>query len=371
MSINFNDIIIKNKIGTGMYGTVFLIKHNNNKYALKIQKVLKKDIKKDYKSEIWRELSFFKYINKLNNEDVKFFTKLYNYRFYNKCKHKQIREKKQKNKNIIKLDKSNWCFEYIIDYKGKETLSDFLSKKNVNEKIIFSFILQIINIVSILHKGGYSHDDIHLNNIMIHKTKDKYFNFNNKKIPTFNYQLVLIDYGFVRHNKFKKNKHSIKFKNKKNEWLFNHIFYNIIALCSNLEKYIFNCKKLKEKEPWNKNKDYYKNFFHNIFINNKEFWDNTKKKYIKLFPQSRKYFKLFEENTQNDLYTLFKTSNIAWNTFDRLRYEFQCTYPKLYSKYYGWCTYHKLAIKKNDFLKILSFKDLSQLTDLCQNKLKL
>ena len=48
MSINFNDIIIKNKIGTGMYGTVFLIKHNNNKYALKIQKVLKKDIKKDY-----------------------------------------------------------------------------------------------------------------------------------------------------------------------------------------------------------------------------------------------------------------------------------------------------------------------------------
>jgi hypothetical protein len=371
MSISFDNIKRKNKIGSGMFGSVYLILHNNDKYALKIQKVLKKDIKKNYNSEIWRELSFFKYINKLNTNDVKFFTKLYNYRFFNKCKHKQIRPKQTKNKNILKLDKSNWCFEYIIDYKGKNTLSKFLVKNKLNYKLIYSFILQICNIVTILHRGKYSHDDLHFDNIMIHKTKDKFFNFNDKNIPTFGYQLVLIDYGFVRHNKFKKNKHSIKFKNNKNEWLYEHIFYNVIGLCNNLEKYIYNCKIKKEKNPWKKNSNYLQNFYYQIFKNNNDFWTITKKKYIKLFPQSRKYFKLFEENPKKDLYSLFKRSNIAWNTFARLRYEFQCIYPKLYSKYYGWCSYHKLTIDNNDFLKILSFKNLNELINLCQNKLKL
>jgi len=369
MSINFNNIQIINKLGAGMFGTVYLIKHNNKKYALKIQKVFKKDIKKDYKSEIWRELSFFKYINKLNEDEIKFFMKLYEYRFYNKCKHKQIRPKKTKNKEMLKLDKSNWCLEYITDYKGKNTLTKFLINNKVNPNLIYSFILQLCNIVLILHRGKYSHDDIHSDNLMIHKTNDEFFKLNELEVPYFGYQIVLIDYGQVKHNKFKVNKHSSDFFKKKNQWLFYHIFYNVVGFCNNLEKYIVECIKRNKKNPWKRNKNYLEDFFVLIYKNHNNFWINTKKKYIKLFPQSRKYFKLFEENFGKDLYSLLKKSDMAWFTFSRVRYEFQCKHPKLYSKYYGWCSYHNLTIPKNEYLDLLTFDNINQLINFCIEKI--
>jgi RIO-like serine/threonine protein kinase len=58
--ITFDNIKITNKIlGIGMNGTVYLAKDsNNNKYALKIQKIFPKEVKKDLSQRLWREIYF-------------------------------------------------------------------------------------------------------------------------------------------------------------------------------------------------------------------------------------------------------------------------------------------------------------------------
>ena len=56
-AVNFNDIKIINTLGTGMYGTTYLAKYNNDNYALKIQHILPSDRNKSYKKGLWRELT--------------------------------------------------------------------------------------------------------------------------------------------------------------------------------------------------------------------------------------------------------------------------------------------------------------------------
>jgi serine/threonine protein kinase len=50
MNIDFNDIKIIKKLGSGVYGTTYLILYNNTKYALKIQHILPKDKNKNYRN---------------------------------------------------------------------------------------------------------------------------------------------------------------------------------------------------------------------------------------------------------------------------------------------------------------------------------
>ena len=38
--INYNDIIIINELGEGIHGITYLVKYNNNYYALKINKII-------------------------------------------------------------------------------------------------------------------------------------------------------------------------------------------------------------------------------------------------------------------------------------------------------------------------------------------
>lgn len=63
--IDFDDVKILKKLGAGVFGTTYLAKYENEQYALKIQHILKKDIKKSFKSALWREIDLFKYIDKL------------------------------------------------------------------------------------------------------------------------------------------------------------------------------------------------------------------------------------------------------------------------------------------------------------------
>ena len=40
--INFDNVKIIKKIGAGMFGTAYLVEYEDNKYALKIQKIFEK-----------------------------------------------------------------------------------------------------------------------------------------------------------------------------------------------------------------------------------------------------------------------------------------------------------------------------------------
>jgi serine/threonine protein kinase len=89
--INFDDLQIIKKLGSGTFGTSYLVKtiKNNKKYVLKTQKIFYSDKKlkekvRDYKEQIWREIDLHEFINKIKDtNDQSFFTKLYDYKIFN------------------------------------------------------------------------------------------------------------------------------------------------------------------------------------------------------------------------------------------------------------------------------------------------
>ena len=75
MELIKNYKIVK-KIKSGGQGSVYKIKYKNTIYALKIEKILENEIKKNYKSTYWREIEFVK---TMATKYPDFFMKLYNY----------------------------------------------------------------------------------------------------------------------------------------------------------------------------------------------------------------------------------------------------------------------------------------------------
>lgn len=135
MNIDFDKITTIKKLGAGVYGTTYLVKYNNMFYALKIQHILPSDKNKSYKKEVWRELDLYYYINKLKPYESLFFTKLYDYKIYDNCKHEQIRNIKlhpqdELSIRLLELDKSNYCVKFLTEFKGEQTLTKFLQKNH-------------------------------------------------------------------------------------------------------------------------------------------------------------------------------------------------------------------------------------------------
>jgi len=131
----FNKVKKIKKLGSGMLGTVYLVKYKNKILVLKTQKILKSQIKKNMKHELWREMDFYEYINTLSEKESIFFMKLIDYRIYNNCKYKPDRPFKITGKGIFqnrlrKLDKSKYCVDTLIEYKG-DSLENYLNKNKI------------------------------------------------------------------------------------------------------------------------------------------------------------------------------------------------------------------------------------------------
>ena len=345
--IDFNNVKIIKKLNTGIYGTTYLCDYKKKQYALKIQHIL--STKKDYNNEMWREIDVFKYIDTLTKNEQLFFTKLYGYRIYDNCKHKQIRTFKltgQQIEKFKKLDESNLCVEFLLEYKGKHTLRDFLLKK----KYTYSIILQIINIILILHKGGYSHNDLHYENIMIYKTKKEYFIMNGHKINYNGYQVSAIDYGRVLHKKYKIKYEGFieNFLTDNKKWLLEEIFNTIIPIITN---YFTNpCIHL--------NKKYINDTLNIIFKNHLDIYNQEIIKYIKMFPKGIYNLNIDEKNK----FYYYAVNN-------RFIYEFELKYPKLFKKYFNCITFWILS--KNECLDFLLFDNPNDYITFFINKIEL
>ncbi len=91
--VNFDDLQIIKKLGSGVFGTSYLVKKtkdSNQEYVLKIQKLLYsekklKDNNRDYKEQIWREIDLHEFVNTLDKKEQIFFTKIYEYKIINNC----------------------------------------------------------------------------------------------------------------------------------------------------------------------------------------------------------------------------------------------------------------------------------------------
>jgi len=194
--------IIK-ELGSGMHGTVYLVKNKDKKYAMKVEQVFEKDLEKNLKSVIWREIDFAKNMSKKYPQQ---FMKIYDYE-NKKCNYvHHLSEEKWKSMNpeIKKYYKDLFASPYcsikitnIVD----NMLHNIIYKIN-NKKVILDLFIQVVNLAYLINKEGYYHRDLHPKNIGVVKTKDKYIKILDKKVLTHGYILSAIDYGMVLHKKY-------------------------------------------------------------------------------------------------------------------------------------------------------------------------
>jgi hypothetical protein len=209
-----NNITVTNKIlGRGMQGSVYeAIDSKNNKYALKIEPVFKKNIEQSYSSSLWREIDFAETMGTLYPNH---FMKLYDYKIDDKCNY--INSFKdlsltlddlpiEQQKYYKKLYASTYCSIKLWS-KIDMTLDQLLNSWKKFKKVVFNdLLIQIIYIIYLINTHGYFHHDFHTHNIGIVRTNKKHITIFGKKILTHGYLVQAIDFGLVLHGKYKLKK---------------------------------------------------------------------------------------------------------------------------------------------------------------------
>jgi hypothetical protein len=141
----FEKIKIINKIGSGFQGETYLIQINDKELILKRQKITEDEyINNTFDNQIYREILFYKWINKLGKNKI-FLMKIINHRkFY--CEEDII----LKNNFVSdKLKNSKYCLELILDKK------DHTLNKNINlldNADLFNGFIQCLYILDLMHK---------------------------------------------------------------------------------------------------------------------------------------------------------------------------------------------------------------------------
>ena len=195
-----NDIFINKKIGSGLNVSAYLVQDSHkNKLCLRRQKVLKLDLKQTPNNPIWRELLFYKFIDKLSEHDKAFFMQAYDYKFY-KCNFQwSIPAHIRKSKLLLSLEASPYCLDVLTDLKDG-TLKELIKYKNrykFNLQQRYSMIIQFIYALNILHTNNYSHYDNNSGNICYIKCKpDTNISLTSidQTIKSYGYQFSIIDY---------------------------------------------------------------------------------------------------------------------------------------------------------------------------------
>ena len=199
MSILSKYKIIK-ELGHGMIGTVYLISvpKSKTRYALKIERIEKRDLKPNSKSSVWREINFCK---KFASKYPEQFIQMLEYDFIDTCTHIQTYSyepklfSQQVQNKLNRLESSEYCVRKVFDLVDGE-LHQLINKLNLKQ--IYSMIIQVTYSINLLHSNNYIHGDIHDRNIGWIKTpSNKQIQINRTKVPTFGYNFKLIDYGLI------------------------------------------------------------------------------------------------------------------------------------------------------------------------------
>lgn len=197
------------KLGSGMFGTTYLATWKNKKYALKIEKISENDLTYDLSSRDWRDIEFSKIF--ANNYPEQFIY-LYKYDLINDCKHIQEYATgdipQHLPKDVIDILKEKQASKYCI--RKVYSLIDTTFSKAYNtftKEQFYSFLGQMAYINLLLKKSGYTHNDLHGENVgVLYVNKNKKLDIFGYKFPTFGVQFKAIDYGMIMNDKYILNK---------------------------------------------------------------------------------------------------------------------------------------------------------------------
>ena len=277
----FNNITIGKELGRGNYGTTYLATDNNNnnnnkkKYAYKIEKILPKDVKQTLKSSYWREIDFAKKCAHLYPNQ---FMYLYDSKIDNDCKHIQNTDSTITLLDIEKqFEASKFCgikLWSLIDNTFENEFNKKIVSNTINPSHYYNYIIQLVNIVYLMRKHGYNHNDFHAGNIGVRHTKEKYIKILDSKIETYGYLLQAIDYGLVIHSKYTLSRIEKKTLKDDNDLIF--ILHRFCVDWTNFQKTYYNNTDIWNWQWWRDN-------FNEFSIS-----DDDKKTLTQLLPQDIK-----------------------------------------------------------------------------------
>ena len=203
---NNDDYKVIKELGMGMMGTVYLAEDDqNNKYAMKTEKILKKHSIKSLKYDIWRDIEFS---NTMSKKYPEHFMKVYDNWIDKKCKHVQDWDKiglkldafdKMEQKYYKSLFDSSYCSVKVYSLVDC-TLKDIIDK--ISDEQYYDIFIQCLYIMHLCETNGYLHRDWKMDNIGLVKTDNEFINILGKKVKTRGYNVVLLDYGAVIHKKY-------------------------------------------------------------------------------------------------------------------------------------------------------------------------
>lgn len=182
-------------LGSGAYGTAFLV----NGYVLKLQKIYAKERKRDIKYVHWREIDTMSNLYK-NNILAHHMPRLISHKIDNK-KVKYIHPNcnnipSSMQRDIQRRNESPYTFCIKMSYVGKR----IGSSRNLSQKSRSSMMIQILNFLYEMNSMGYSHNDIHWDNILRAEKPCK-VKIGYNKYMEFPETFSLIDFGISDHAK--------------------------------------------------------------------------------------------------------------------------------------------------------------------------
>lgn len=207
--------IIK-ELGQGMVGITYLVEFDSNQYALKIEKIPESHALDKFNTKYaeWREIEFSE---QFGNNYPEQFIKLYAWDIIDNCDYSNPNDfthlpKEVQTRLQEKID-SKFCIRKLYSLVDTD-LSKII--KTLNKKQIYSLIIQTAHIIWLLDTEGYSHNDLHGQNIGVIYTDKKYINILNDKIPipTYGNIFTALDFGNLTKNTWKLTEYEKNFKSK-------------------------------------------------------------------------------------------------------------------------------------------------------------
>jgi serine/threonine protein kinase len=216
----YEDIKVIRKIGNGMMGSVYLGTIDNKNVAIKVAKILPSYMKEG--NATWKELEFYNTFAKKHADTFQIYS--LDYKIQTNCDKYKIDGKVFKHpaslkivknwptkyrKEDVKLRKSKYCLINIIPYiKGRDInyyilLYGITKYTPPRRKKYYSFVVDILKKLRLLHMNGFSHNDIHGYNVLV-----------------TNKGATLIDYGLVDSRQWNPN------WSPHNDYI--QLFYNIL-----------------------------------------------------------------------------------------------------------------------------------------------
>jgi hypothetical protein len=177
----------KNRIGMGAYGAALLVTDKaGHKYVTKMAVVPKEEKKESTRVPAWREIVFGR---EFACQHPDLFACVHATKLIRGCR-------------LFKptSPEAPTCIASLWDYKG-ETLEQWFGHTSDVAKRL-SLTCQIAIAIDMMHKAGYTHNDLAFRNICVGPTDRTTVSAFGLDVPTFGNQLSFIDYGMVLSDRF-------------------------------------------------------------------------------------------------------------------------------------------------------------------------